>query len=259
MPAAKPHTRSQATALLVLLAALLLSLPARSFAAAPDYSLWDELLLTHVRRGYVNYDGFAQDRRLDLFLQQLSSAEPAEIDTTEERKALFINAYNAFAIRGVLDGQSTRTARLRKRFFTGYRFTVLGEATSLERIEHGELRPMGDPRVHFAIVCASLSCPRLASRAFVPERVDRQLEQAARAFVNDVTRNRFDVDHGEACVSRIFDWFAGDFTAGGDSLPQYLAGYIDDPAITGPLAAGQLTLRYDTYDWGLNGRWSGAR
>jgi hypothetical protein len=113
---------------------------------------------------------------------------------------------------------------------------------------------MGDPRIHFAIVCASLSCPRLASRAFVPERLNQQLDVAAGRFINDATRNRFDSERGEAFVSQIFDWFAEDFTAGAVSVQAYLAGYSRDPQATQLLRDEAFKLRYEIYDWGLNGQ-----
>ena len=223
-------------------------------AVAPDYSLWDELLLTHVRNGYVDYNGLSDDSRLQLFLDQLASTDPASVAASNERKSLLINAYNAYAIRGILDGQSTSSQSRRTRFFTRYRFTLMGETTTLQDIEHEQLRPMGDPRIHFAIVCASLSCPRLASRAFVPERLDQQLDVAASRFINDPTRNRFDSERGEAFVSQIFDWFAEDFTAGANSVQAYLAGYSRDPQATQLLRDEAFKLRYEIYDWGLNGQ-----
>ena len=225
-----------------------------SQAVAPDYSLWDELLLTHVRNGFVDYNGLRDDSRLQLFLDQLADTDPASVAASNDRKSLLINAYNAYAIRGILDGESTSSQSRRKRFFTRYRFTLMGETTTLQDIEHKQLRPMGDPRIHFAIVCASLSCPRLASRAFVPESVDQQLDAAAGRFINDPTRNRFDSERGEAFVSQIFDWFAEDFTADADSVQAYLADYNQDPQATQLLRDEAFKLRYETYDWGLNGQ-----
>jgi len=223
-------------------------------AVAPDYSLWDEVLLTHVRRGYVDYTRLRRDPRLDSFIEQLANADSASVAGKDERKSLLINAYNAYAIRGILDGESTRSQSRRRRFFNRYRFELMGETSTLQEIEHQQLRPMGDPRIHFAIVCASLSCPRLSSRAYVPERLDEQLEDAARDFINDPTRNRFELERGEAWVSPIFDWFDEDFAATDGSVPAFLARYVDAPDVAERLSEKQLRLRYDRYDWGLNGR-----
>ena len=239
----------------MIVAVLLACLAAgRAGAVAPDYSLWDEVLLTHVRRGYVDYSRLRGDPRLDAFIAQLASADPASVAGDEERKAFLINAYNAFAIRGILDGESTKNQSRRRRFFNRYRFELMGETSTLQEIEHKQLRPMGDPRIHFAIVCASLSCPRLASRAYVPERLDEQLDEAAHSFINDPTRNRFEIERGQAWVSPIFDWFDEDFAATDGSVPAFLARYVDASEVAEQLADDQLRLRYDRYDWGLNGR-----
>jgi hypothetical protein len=239
----------------MFLAALLCCLVAgRAGAVAPDYSLWDEVLLTHVRRGYVDYSRLRGDPRLGSFLAQLAATDPASVAGEDERKAFLINAYNAYAIRGILDGESTDSRSKRRRFFNRYQFELMGEPSTLQDIEHQQLRPMGDPRIHFAIVCASLSCPRLSSRAYVPERLDTQLDEAARGFINDPTRNRFELDRGQAWVSPIFDWFDEDFAATDGSVPGYLARYVNAPDVARRLADDELQLRYDRYDWGLNGR-----
>jgi len=250
-----PDTGSHASRLTVLAAALLCCLNAgRAGAVAPDYSLWDEVLLTHVRRGYVDYSRLRDDSRLDKFLAQLATTDPDSVAGEEQRKAFLINAYNAYAIRGILDGESTGSQSKRRRFFNRYGFELMGEPSTLQDIEHQRLRPMGDPRIHFAIVCASLSCPRLSSRAFVPERLDAQLDEAARSFINDPTRNRFELERGQAWVSPIFDWFDEDFAATDGSVPAFLARYVRAPDVAKRLADGELRLRFDRYDWGLNGR-----
>lgn len=212
------------------------------------------MLLTHVRRGYVDYARLRSDPRLDGFIAQLASTDPASVAGENDRKALLINAYNAYAIRGILDGESTSSQSRRKRFFNRYQFALMGETSTLQDIEHQQLRPMGDPRIHFAIVCASLSCPRLSSRAYVPERLDEQLDEAARNFINDPTRNRFELARGQAWVSPIFDWFEDDFAATDGSVSAFLSRYVDAPDVARQLADEGLLLRYDRYDWGLNGR-----
>lgn len=232
--------------------------PVMAAAGGPDYELWTDLLMAHVRTGFVNYDGFAHDPRLPEFLAGLAAAPAAAATEPAARKALYLNAYNALAVRAVLDGYRTATRRQRKRFFTGLEFQVLGEATTLQDIEHGVLRPMGDPRIHFAIVCASLSCPRLGNDAFRPASVDSQLDAAARAFVNDPTRNRFDAGRRVAYVSPIFQWFDEDFSATAGSVQRWLSAYVADPAAAELLARDGFRLEYTDYDWGLNGHYAAA-
>lgn len=222
--------------------------------AQPDYSMLDDLLLSHVQDGFVDYDGIALDPRLDNFIDQLASTAPAALASTAEQKAFYINAYNAIAIRGILDGQSPDSFFGRSRFFKRMRVDVLGESLSLEDIEHGRLRPMGDSRIHFAIVCASLSCPRLASRAYLPATLDAQLDAAAERFLSDPTRNVFDSNRRVAYVSKIFDWFEEDFVANAGSLQNYLARYVTDQTNARLLRADRFDLKFRDYDWSLNGR-----
>ncbi|MDJ0927884.1 MAG: DUF547 domain-containing protein [Gammaproteobacteria bacterium] len=224
-----------------------------TYAALPDYRAFDDLLLNHVDNGFVDYDGIAADGRLDIFLQQLGDTTAADLADDTARKAFYINAYNAVAIHGVLKGQSAESQRSRRRFFEKMEVRVLGEARSMEDIEHRELRPMGDPRIHFAIVCASLSCPRLSSRAYIPERLDEQLDASAERFVNDPSRNRFDTTQGIAFLSPIFDWFAGDFADSPDGLQRFIAGYVRDADAERELRGGKFEIRYEDYDWRLNG------
>ena len=221
--------------------------------AVPDYLLLDDLLITHVRNGFVDYNGLALDPRLGEFVAQLGSTSPDELGTPEERKAFYINAYNAIVLQGVLDGQSAESFFRRNRFFKKMRVPVLGEELSLEDIEHRRLRPMGDARIHFAIVCASLSCPRLSNRAYLPESLDLQLDEAAERFLNDPTRNRFDAKLKVAFVSRIFDWFEEDFVASAGSVQPYMARFVLDQASARLLRSDSFDLRFEPYDWGLNG------
>jgi hypothetical protein len=239
-------------AVIALLAALL----AAPAAAAPDYALLDDLLLSHVRDGFVDYDGLALDNRLDRFVEQLGTTSPESLTEPTARKAFYINAYNVIAIRGILDGQSPRSLFGRSRFFKRMRFDVLGEQLSLEDIEHGRLRTMGDARIHFAIVCASLSCPRLSNRAYLPETLDAQLDAAAERFLNDPTRNVFDAGRRVAFVSKIFDWFAADFVADAGSVQAYMARYVRDQSSARLLRSDSFELRHQAYDWNLNGRLS---
>ena len=246
------RTNTSLIRLLVVTAGYLLTGTAM---AVPDYRAFDDLLLNHVHNGFVDYDGIAADGRLDEFIRQLGDTSPESLADASARKAFFINAYNALAIYGVLDGQTTKSQRSRNRFFKKMKMRVLGEKRSMEQIEHDELRQTGDPRIHFAIACASLSCPRLDSRAYLPDRLDQQLDAAATRFINDPSRNRFDVNQGIAFLSPIFDWFADDFAQDETGLQMYLAGYVRNADAERELRSGRLEIRYEDYDWRLNGRY----
>jgi hypothetical protein len=222
-------------------------------ADTPDYRQWDGVLVRNVRNGFVDYDGIRADPAFARFVAQLGTTTLAELPDRSARLAFYINAYNALAIQGVLNGDSPASLLGRRTFFRGRRYRVLGEDLTLDDLEKARLAALGEPRVHFAIACASLSCPRLASRAYWPATVEVQLDAAARAFVNDPTRNRYDAARGLAFLSSLFDWYADDFAGAGGSVQGYLAGYVRDPALAARLAAGQLDATYVPYDWNLNG------
>ncbi len=227
-------------------------------AAVPDYALLDEVLLQNVRAGYVDYDGIAANPKFARFIEQLGQP-PDALASPEAELAYGINAYNAFAIQGILSGYSPATRFGRYRYFRSLEFRLAGRDVTLDELEHKRLRPLGEARIHFAIVCASLSCPRLSNRAYRPESLDAQLEQAAQRFINDVSRNRFDIAQKTAFVSPIFDWFAGDFGAAAGGTPAYLARYAREPAARAALLEGRLKLEFLPYDWDLNGRFAGSR
>jgi hypothetical protein len=231
--------------------------PPRSFAieeprpAAVDASGWDGLLRAFVDRGFVDYPGLCGAPELEGFLEEVALADPGA--TREQRLAFWINAYNATTVGAILRGRSPRTLLGRYRFFLRERHRVAGEEITLWDLEHERLRPLGEPRIHFALVCASESCPRLASESFAAGVLDAQLEAVARDFVNDPTRNRFYPEEGVVLLSAIFDWYREDFEVDGRTLEQYVAGYVDDPGVARGLRNGAFEVRFLPYDWGLNG------
>ncbi len=218
-----------------------------------DYAPWDALLRAHVVDGVVDYPAFAASTEFSNFLRTLRKSRFTHDTSAEQRLALWLNGYNAAAIQGILSGGSLETRLARRRFFQRSLHAIGGEKITLWDLERARLGTLGDPRIHFAIVCASASCPRLASEAFDPERLDAQLERLTRAFVNDPTRNQFDAASGVAKISQIFEWYAADFTAAGESIPRYVARYLDDPEAAHALREGRWKIEYLPYDWGLNG------
>ncbi|MGH8633420.1 MAG: DUF547 domain-containing protein, partial [Burkholderiales bacterium] len=148
-------------------------------------------------------------------------------------------------------------------------FTLLGRASALDQVEHETLRKPGaydEPRVHFAVNCASVGCPMLREEAYVAERLDAQLEEQARRFLSDRSRNRYDAESGRLEVSRIFDWFKEDWTSGYrgvdskappvQSREQYFARYAallaDRPEHRKPIEDQKAALQFLEYDWRLN-------
>ena len=244
---------------------------------------WDALLKKHVvvipggKASQIDYSGMAADRaRLKVYLESLGkvSEEQFGTRTKAEQMAFLINAYNAFMVEKVL----TRYPSIRsvwdfgKLFGNPFRdrfFTLLGRPSSMDRIEHELLRQSGvydEPRVHFAVNCASVSCPMLREEAYVAERIDAQLEDQAQRFLSDRSRNRYDPAKGALEVSKIFDWYEVDWSSGFrgiganvrpiESLSEYFGRYsgllADDPAQQRQIAERKTGVRYLEYDWTLN-------
>ena len=213
---------------------------------APSHQVWDKLLRKHVSPdGWVDYTGFSSDRQtLEGYLKLLGDHPPSEQWSRQARLAYYINLYNAATVLLILEHYPLESIRDISRPW-GKKWIQIGDQRySLGDIEHGILRKMGEPRIHFAINCASVSCPRLLPRAFTEASLESQLEGAAKEFVNDPSRN--DLSRDQARLSKIFKWYRKDFRSADTSLIDYLNRYLPDP-----LPADTRVL-YLPYDWSLN-------
>ena len=248
-----------------------------------EHKAWTTLLQKHVvlidggKASQVRYAGFQKDRAaLKDYLASLSKVTPAEFEgwSKAQRMAFLVNAYNAFTvekilarypdIRSIWDFGKVLGNPFRDRFFT-----LLGEARSLDWIEHETLRKpdaYDEPRVHYAVNCASVGCPMLREEAYVAGRLAAQLEEQARRFLSDRSRNRYDPGSGRLEVSRIFAWYQEDWAANyrgfdGRSAParsreEYFAAYAallaDHPEHRKAIEARKAPLAFLDYDWRLN-------
>lgn len=235
-----------------LSASLLLFVAA--WAAEPpriDHGPWDQLLRRSVREGLVDYDGFKRDRRaLDQYLAMLQQS-PATL-SREGQLAFWINGYNATVVAEVLDHEPVQSVKDIRGFFTGTRHRLGGESLTLNQIE-AKARDFGDWRVHVALVCASTSCPLLRSEAYAPERLIEQLADQARRFLSNPQWGQR-VEGGSWRVSKIVQWYAGDFVHGAltvESLVETLAPYLEAPEVA-RIREQARTLKFLDYDWSLN-------
>ncbi|TKB67128.1 MAG: DUF547 domain-containing protein [Nitrospira sp.] len=224
---------------------------------APDqvsHQAWDQIVQAHVRDGQVDYPAIQADGMLDGYVRELNHIDPAKLPTRQHQLAFWINAYNAFAVKGILDHYSPMTLWGRYRYFIGRDYHVGGTAINLYDLERQVLiEQFHEPLMHFAIVCASTSCPKLQPWAYRPDQLDRQLAYAARGFINDPSRNRFDRQRKIASLSMIFKWFETDFADAAGSVLVYIARYVDDPELAKELAQPGYRIEYLDYDWSLNG------
>jgi len=220
----------------------------------PSHQVWTELLQANVdSNGWVSYKDFVADSvQLNTYLKTLSDCYPNPDWSKEQKLAYWINAYNAFTVKLIVNHYPVASIKDIKNGIPFINsvwdinfFKIGGEKMDLNEIEHSILRKEFDePRIHFAIVCASESCPRLLNEAYEAETLELQLQTQAIDFINDTSKNIIGIE--ELQLSQIFNWFGKDFTKE-MSLEQYIRTYVKndfDP---------KAKVNYMNYDWLLNG------
>lgn len=214
----------------------------------PVHLMWEELLQKHVSdNGNVNYTSLKNDQK-DLLgylhvLTMMSSHKDFKTLPRKEILAYWINAYNAFTVKLIIDNYPVQSIKDIKDPWDQKFIPINGELISLNDIEHEILRKMDEPRIHFAIVCASESCPKLLNEAYVADKLEEQLTNATKTFLNDNSKNIITSNQLE--LSKIFKWFTIDFKQQGsliDFLNQYSEVLISDDA----------KISYLEYNWDLN-------
>ena len=230
-----------------------------------DHTAFDRVLDAYVdAQGQVDYAALKQnaDRDLVPYLELLASTDPSNLDR-EERLAFWINAYNAYTLKLVVDHYPVESIRDIKpgagpsipKVNSPFKLDVGAVADtirSLDDIEHGIIRERFDePRIHFVLVCAAVSCPRLRQEAYTGDALDEQLEDQTMTFLRTEGKNDIPSDEDEIALSRIFKWYGQDFGASTDDLQRYLARYFDG-TVHETLANAAYDVDYLDYDWSLN-------
>ncbi|MEH6588937.1 MAG: DUF547 domain-containing protein [Halioglobus sp.] len=246
----KPRSRTGLGFQYLLLLFMLLTPP--TALAELDTASWTRLLGTAVTNGHVNYTLWENNREFNALVDQIATTQIKSMDR-DHQLAFYINAYNILAAQGILDGSSPDSLLGRYLYFKRDKYTVAGQRITLYQLEHERIRTLKEPRIHFAIVCASQSCPILRNEAYTPPNLDQQLDTAARDFINNPERNRFDIDSNHATLSSIFKWFEEDFVASAGSLQAYLAPLVTSPEVADLLRKEAFDISYGEYDWNLNG------
>lgn len=210
-----------------------------------NHNSWSSLLQTHVsKNGNVNYKGFIKDSvKLNKYLNELSYTTPNETWTENETLAYWINAYNAFTIQLIIRNYPLESIKDLKNPWGKKFITLHGKKYSLNEIEHSILRKMNEPRIHFAINCASISCPKLLNSAYYASSLEEQLTKATKDFFADSTKNT--ISNSALQLSKLFKWFAKDFKANG-SIQEFVNFYT--PIEVSPKAK----ISYLDYQWQLN-------
>ncbi len=222
---------------------------------APSHQLWDDLLQKHVTdKGVVDYKGFIKDSvKLNEYLTLLSSNEPANSWSKNEKMAFWINAYNAFTVQLICRNYPVKSIKdiggsvYKVNTTWDIKFIKIGDETlDLNNIEHQKLRKkFKDARIHFALVCASKSCPILMNRAYTADKLEEQFTSQAKLFLGDTFRNDLS-DVNNPKLSKLFDWYGMDFKTKKMSKIQFINQFL---TVKIPENA---KLEYLDYDWNLN-------
>ena len=220
-----------------------------------SHELFNQVLQEYVVENLVDYTNLKKNpKKLEDYLDILASADPNQMSFYEQM-AFWINAYNALIIKGVIDHYPTKSVRKVKLFggfFTRLKFNVAGKMYTLNQIEHDIIRrEYVDPRIHFALVCASKSCPPLENSVFLPDKIEEQLEEVTLKFISNPERVRLDLDKRIVYLSKIFKWYNEDFTEGYDGVKDFLADYLPQEDADFVLRE-DVKIHYLDYDWSLN-------
>lgn len=216
----------------------------------PDHTIWDRYLTNYVSSsGTVNYKSMKVNMdSLDAYLLELRDHAPQTDWSSNEKLAYYINAYNAYTIKFVLSKYPV--ASVKDISFSGkdiwnFKMANLGGTNyTLNQIENDILRKMNEPRIHFAINCASKSCPKLLNEAYDADKMNSQLTSATKTFINDSKHNI--LAEKKLQLSALFEWYSTDFNVDGKTLIDFLNLYSN---IT--IQAG-AKIEYLEYDWSLN-------
>ncbi|MCZ6684365.1 MAG: DUF547 domain-containing protein [Candidatus Dadabacteria bacterium] len=256
----------------------------KTYSFDHSYAAYNSLLNRYVKNARVNYEGFINSRaKFETFLRTLGSVDKDVFEswTEEQRLAFWINAYNAFTIKAIIDHYPIKRSFTLvgifyapsdsilqiKGVWTKLQFRALGNMVTLDEIEHQILRKkFNEPRIHMAINCASISCPDLRNEAYTPEKLEEQLADASTNFVNNPDKGVYvNEQSGKVKLSKIFKWFGDDFinnygskklfnnySLKENAVLNFTSEYIESEEVKEYLMNNKLKIGYLGYDWHLN-------
>ncbi len=222
-----------------------------------DHSLFDQILKKHVINGYVDYKAIKMESKLDEYLSKLSSANISQF-SKDEQLAFWINAYNAYTIKLIVDKYPVKSIKdigfslIASPWDRQFAFAA-GKKYSLNNIEHDIIRKnFNEPRIHFVLVCAAISCPPLRSEAFTGSMLNDQFEDQVQKFFGDKSKNYIDKNKKQIYVSSIMDWYKNDFEKTGN-YKENIWNYFPKELRSGENSK-DYSVKYLDYDWSLNGK-----
>lgn len=237
-----------------------------NYYSKDNHSLFTEILSKQVNNGKVSYKSLISERSLDNYLDQLKNTNPDTINNSNDKLAFWINAYNAYTLKIIIDNYPLESINdlhsggliigtVLSTTIWDKDFVIINNSkTTLNSIEHDIIRKIfNDPRAHFALVCASISCPPLRNEAYEGYKLDDQLSDQGIIFLNDSTKNSFNINNKEAEVSKIFDWFEEDFGDNDEEVLLFISQFLSNPISNSLKNNGsEWDLDYLDYNWNLN-------
>ncbi len=231
-----------------------------------DHSLFDEILKANVHGGLVDYQNLIGNSRLNEYLEIVSKFDPAKFKDQNEELAFWINVYNAYTLSVVAENYPIESiedlhsgGKILAYVFSNTVWdkelvVINGKEFSLNDIEHEIIRKKFDePKIHFALVCAAVSCPPLRNEAYRGHTLNAQLIEQANSFLNDKSKNQFDLINRKAIISKIFDWYEEDFGDGENDVLMCIAQYLPESLSMSILKnLNDWEIEFLDYDWSLN-------
>ncbi len=224
-------------------------------AAEPSWDQYNQLLKKYIspaehhgtKLNWVKYSQLKKDPDFSLVIKQLENFSPDNLTTKEEKLAFYINAYNILALKTIVDNWPVKSIKdvgsLFESVWKKDAGQIGGKTVTLNEVEHEILRPLGDPRIHMAIVCASVSCPDLRTEAYAANTLNEQLDDQTNRFLSNPAKG-LKIDGNKVRISRIFNWFKEDFQPGGVEV--FIRQYKELPS--------DANIKANMpYDWTVNG------
>ena len=246
-----------------LITGILILFSMATMAFDHTHSKWNKVLNDHIKtQGHqtlFQYKDLLKDPTLfNQYILEITSVSKDQYDlfTQKQKLAFLINCYNALTVKLIIDNYPVKSIKDLGSFFrspwTKRFFTFFGEHTHLDNIEHDMIRKWFDePRIHFAVVCASLGCPTLAKDAFTESNLEDLLEKQSLNFLNDKNENR--IENGKLYLSKIFKWYGDDFEKKYGDFRRFIAPRMtNDPNIQKRIINKDMPTRWNDYDWNLN-------
>ena len=234
--------------------------------ADDQHSLFTQILQDYVSNGLVKYKKLKDDKRLDKYIKQLENSNPQKIVNEKNLLAFWINVYNAYTLKFIVEEYPVESINdlhwgglylgslIGTTIWDDEKIIINGSELSLNNIEHDIIRKkFNEERIHFALVCASISCPPLRNEAYEGYKLDKQLCGQAELFFNDVTRNNFDKNTRIAHLSNILSWYEDDFGENEQAILNYTTQFIDkETAEDIKSNLSEWDIKYMSYNWDLN-------